>query len=65
MRVTCSVMAALGRWNEIGDVGAEALGKALTCTKSLTLLNLQRNKIGNVGAQALAQALEVLTPAHS
>ena len=43
--------------NNIGDVGATAIGKALETNATLSELNLRDNNIGDVGAIAIEKAL--------
>jgi Ran GTPase-activating protein (RanGAP) involved in mRNA processing and transport len=44
--------------NQIGDKGAESLGKTLESNESLTELDLWDNQIGDKGAESLGKALE-------
>jgi len=44
--------------NQITDVGAKSLAKALTINKSLNLLNLKANKIGDDGVNAFLQLIQ-------
>ena len=45
--------------NNIGDVGAAAIGEALKVNAVLNFLSLQGNSIGDVGAAAIGEALKV------
>lgn len=49
------------RFNEIGDLGARALGDLLSRSNRLLGLNLQGNKIKSEGAQYLAESLRECT----
>jgi Ran GTPase-activating protein (RanGAP) involved in mRNA processing and transport len=49
------------RFNEIGDLGARALGDLLSRANRLLGLNLQGNKIKSEGAQYLAESLRECT----
>lgn len=49
------------RYNEIGDLGARALGDLLSRASRLLGLNLQGNKIKSEGAQYLAESLRECT----
>ena len=44
--------------NQIGSIGAQALGAALQVNQSIQSLNLEYNHIGDIGAQALGTALK-------
>jgi Ran GTPase-activating protein (RanGAP) involved in mRNA processing and transport len=48
--------------DDIDDVGATALARALQVNKSLTVVSLNGNKIGDKGAAELAKVLRVKTP---
>ena len=49
------------RYNEITDVGAQALGDLIRKSPRLLGLNIQGNKIKSDGAQYLADALKECT----
>jgi Ran GTPase-activating protein (RanGAP) involved in mRNA processing and transport len=48
----------LVKYNQIGDEGGKAIGKALEANKTLTQLYLQNNKIGDEEVEAINMLLE-------
>ena len=53
------MLTFLSLWgNNIGDVGAAAIGEALKRNAVLTFLSLSGNNIGDVGAAAIGEALK-------
>jgi hypothetical protein len=58
MQINHSLTSLNFRYNQISDVGAQALATALHTNHSLTSLNLRNNKIDPISIQALADAID-------
>jgi len=57
---TALMMLDLNQYNEVGDDGAAALGKALSKNRSLKALFVANNAVSEDGAESLAEALDPL-----